>query len=212
MTDEEITEILNTTPAPIFSHQSTGVEARNPGLKQGPNHISVTLTRPHVLTLAPAPSGGCAHCWVARTLRDDCEQPRYNGVDETIEAVPREGYKLFLRFEDGVAGEVDLSALAGRGVFASWRQLGMFEQGRIRGPGDRRSVDADDGLLDGRGENGGTWAVGDGEILELSFNPNEENLLPAFIGIVITKTARDFERISSGSAPMSWAPFPGAWT
>jgi hypothetical protein len=72
----------------------------------------------------------------------------------------------------------------------------MFEQGRIRGPGDRRSVDADDGLLDGRGENGGTWAVGDGEILELSFNPNEENLLPAFIGIVITKTARDFERIS----------------
>lgn len=68
--------------------------------------------------------------------------------------------------------------------------------GRIRGPGDRRSVDADDGLLDGRGENGGTWAVGDGEILELSFNPNEENLLPAFIGIVITKTARDFERIS----------------
>lgn len=68
--------------------------------------------------------------------------------------------------------------------------------GRIRGPGDRRSVDADDGLLDGRGENGGTWAVGDGEILELSFNPNEENSLPAFIGIVITKTARDFERIS----------------
>jgi hypothetical protein len=39
MTDEEITEILNTTPAPIFSHQSTGVEARNPGLKQSPSHI-----------------------------------------------------------------------------------------------------------------------------------------------------------------------------
>ncbi len=48
-----------------------------------------------------------------------------------IEAVPREGYKLFLRFEDGVAGEVDLSALAGRGVFASWRQPGMFEQALV---------------------------------------------------------------------------------
>ena len=82
MTEEEITEIPNTTPVPIFFHQSTDVEARNPGLKQGPSRISVTLTRPHVSTLAPAPSGGCAHCWVAGTLRDDCEQPRYNGVDE----------------------------------------------------------------------------------------------------------------------------------
>jgi len=68
--------------------------------------------------------------------------------------------------------------------------------GRIRGPGDRRSVDADDGVLDGRGENGGTWSAGDGEILELSFDPNEENSLPAYVGIVMTKTARAFERIS----------------
>jgi hypothetical protein len=36
-----------------------------------------------------------------------------------IEAVPRGNYKLFLRFEDGVVGELDLSALAGRGVFAT---------------------------------------------------------------------------------------------
>jgi hypothetical protein len=35
MTDEEITEIPKyNAPTPIFSHQSTGVEARNPGLKQ----------------------------------------------------------------------------------------------------------------------------------------------------------------------------------
>jgi hypothetical protein len=44
------------------------------------------------------------------------------------EAVPQGEYKLFLRFEDGVAGEVDLSALAGRGVFAAWRQPGVFER------------------------------------------------------------------------------------
>ncbi len=58
------------------------------------------------------------------------------------EAVPREEYKLFLRFEDGVAGEVDLSALAGRGVFATWRQPGVFERvavtegGAVEWPGE----------------------------------------------------------------------------
>jgi hypothetical protein len=59
-----------------------------------------------------------------------------------IEAVPREEYKLFLRFEDGVAGEVDLSALAGRGVFAAWRRPGVFERvtvtevGAVEWPGE----------------------------------------------------------------------------
>ena len=48
-----------------------------------------------------------------------------------IEAVPQGGYKLFLRFEDGVAGELDLSAFAGRGVFATWRQHGVFERVRV---------------------------------------------------------------------------------
>ena len=48
-----------------------------------------------------------------------------------IEAVPRQDYKLFLRFENGVAGAVDLSALVGRGVFASWRQSGVFEQAKV---------------------------------------------------------------------------------
>jgi hypothetical protein len=39
MTEEEITEIPNTTPVPIFFHQSTDVDVRNPGLKPGPSHI-----------------------------------------------------------------------------------------------------------------------------------------------------------------------------
>ena len=37
-----------------------------------------------------------------------------------VEVCPREGFKLYLRQDDGVAGEVDLSALAGQGVFAAW--------------------------------------------------------------------------------------------
>ena len=37
-----------------------------------------------------------------------------------IEAAAREGFRLWLRYDDGASGEVDLSDLAGRGVFAAW--------------------------------------------------------------------------------------------
>ncbi|MBU6412483.1 MAG: DUF2442 domain-containing protein [Planctomycetes bacterium] len=40
-------------------------------------------------------------------------------------------YQLWLRFSTGQTGEVDLSHLAGRGVFASWLQSGVFESVRI---------------------------------------------------------------------------------
>lgn len=45
-----------------------------------------------------------------------------------VEISPREGLKLFLRYDDGVAGVVDLSSLAGQGVFASWLVPGTFEK------------------------------------------------------------------------------------
>jgi hypothetical protein len=48
-----------------------------------------------------------------------------------VELAAREGYKLFVRYEDGVAGEVDLSALVGQGVFAAWLQPGIFERVRL---------------------------------------------------------------------------------
>ena len=44
------------------------------------------------------------------------------------EIVPRDGYRLFLRYDDGACGEVDLSSYAGRGVFTAWLQPGVFEQ------------------------------------------------------------------------------------
>ena len=47
------------------------------------------------------------------------------------EAIPQSHYKLFLRFENGLSGEVDLSKLAGRGVFSQWREPGMFEQVKV---------------------------------------------------------------------------------
>jgi len=38
---------------------------------------------------------------------------------------------LLLKFSDGIEGEVDLSDLAGHGVFAAWNEPGFFEQVRI---------------------------------------------------------------------------------
>lgn len=41
-------------------------------------------------------------------------------------ALPR--YRVWVRFADGVRGEVDLSHLVGRGLFARWRRPGEFER------------------------------------------------------------------------------------
>lgn len=44
-----------------------------------------------------------------------------------IHVAPREKFGLFLRYDDGVEGVVDLSSLAGRGVFCRWLEPGIFE-------------------------------------------------------------------------------------
>lgn len=57
-----------------------------------------------------------------------------------VEALP--GYKLWLRYSDGVEGEVDLSEFAGRGVFKLWNDYDVFEnvhvgeQGQIAWSGE----------------------------------------------------------------------------
>ena len=43
------------------------------------------------------------------------------------EVEPREGYRIWLRYTDGADGEVDLSHLAGRGVFEAWDDRACFE-------------------------------------------------------------------------------------
>lgn len=40
---------------------------------------------------------------------------------------PREGYRIWLRYSDGTAGEVDLSHLVGKGGFQAWRNRRFFE-------------------------------------------------------------------------------------
>lgn len=41
---------------------------------------------------------------------------------DVVEVAARPGFKVWVRFEDGVEGEADLSDLAGRGVFKRWTE------------------------------------------------------------------------------------------
>ena len=44
-----------------------------------------------------------------------------------LQVEARDGYRLWVRFDDGVEGEIDLSSRAGRGVFKVWDDPGVFE-------------------------------------------------------------------------------------
>ncbi len=45
-----------------------------------------------------------------------------------IEVEPRAGFRIWLRYSDGASGEIDLSHLAGRGVFTAWNEPGYFDK------------------------------------------------------------------------------------
>lgn len=40
-------------------------------------------------------------------------------------------YRVWIRFEDGLEGEVDLSNLVGKGVFVAWQSVDFFNQVRV---------------------------------------------------------------------------------
>lgn len=48
-----------------------------------------------------------------------------------ISCKPLEGYKLWIQFDDGLSGEVNLSNLVGKGVFAAWQSLDFFNSVHI---------------------------------------------------------------------------------
>ena len=48
---------------------------------------------------------------------------------------PRDGYRIWLRYSDGAAGEIDLSPLAGQGVFAAWEDPACFAGVRLAAHG-----------------------------------------------------------------------------
>jgi Protein of unknown function (DUF2442) len=45
-----------------------------------------------------------------------------------------DGFRLWLRFSDGIEGMADLSDLAGRGVFSAWNTLGHPSSNGIADP------------------------------------------------------------------------------
>ena len=44
-----------------------------------------------------------------------------------IEVEPRDGFRIWVRYEDGVEGELDLSHLADMPIFAVWEDREFFE-------------------------------------------------------------------------------------
>jgi hypothetical protein len=47
---------------------------------------------------------------------------------QPVEVKPLPNYRLWLCYDDGTAGEVDLAHLAGKGVFKLWNDYQAFEQ------------------------------------------------------------------------------------
>jgi hypothetical protein len=52
-----------------------------------------------------------------------------------LEVKPREGRRLWLRYDDGAEGEIDLSDIVGRGVFESLVEETAFARVHVGGSG-----------------------------------------------------------------------------
>jgi len=63
-------------------------------------------------------------------------------LGKAVQANPLDGFRLWLKYEDGIQGIVDLSDLAGRGVFEAWSEREVFdavtvnESGAVVWPGE----------------------------------------------------------------------------
>jgi hypothetical protein len=55
-----------------------------------------------------------------------------------IEVTPLPGYRLHIRYSDGVEGDIDLAHLVGHGVFALWMDPKRFEQVSLGESGEIR--------------------------------------------------------------------------
>ena len=50
---------------------------------------------------------------------------------QPVSVQPRAEYRVWIEFSDGAAGEIDLSDMAGRGVFEAWNAPGYFDRVHI---------------------------------------------------------------------------------
>ncbi|MBI4468114.1 MAG: DUF2442 domain-containing protein [Acidobacteria bacterium] len=56
-------------------------------------------------------------------------------MKKAVEVKPLSDYRIWLRYDDGVEGEVDLGHLAGRGVFHIWSDREFFESVHVDNSG-----------------------------------------------------------------------------
>ena len=56
-------------------------------------------------------------------------------IPKPVEVKPLTNYRIWLRYEDGTEGTIDLSDVAGRGVFAAWNDPAFFRSVRLRSHG-----------------------------------------------------------------------------
>jgi hypothetical protein len=45
-----------------------------------------------------------------------------------VEIKAKSNFRVYVRYDDGASGIVDLAGFVGKGVFAAWNQPGMFEK------------------------------------------------------------------------------------
>ena len=60
-----------------------------------------------------------------------------NELIKPIRVEARPEYRLYVEFADGTKGEIDLSKLAGKGVFQVWNDYDFFRNVRV---GDHREI------------------------------------------------------------------------
>ena len=63
-------------------------------------------------------------------LSNKCRDMDFKRV-KIIACKPRPNYRIWIRFDDGLEGEVDLNHLVGKGVFAVWESIEIFNQVKI---------------------------------------------------------------------------------
>ena len=51
---------------------------------------------------------------------------------QAVEVEARQLYKLWIRFDDGVSGIVDLAQWSTRGIFAAWSDVTFFKTAHLR--------------------------------------------------------------------------------
>ena len=52
-------------------------------------------------------------------------------IPKPVEVKPLTNFRIWLRYEDGTEGTIDLSDIAGRGVFAAWNDPAFFRSVRL---------------------------------------------------------------------------------